>query len=257
MKIFPRKYRTGLVLSGGAVRGIAHLGILQSIIEHHIQIDIISGTSAGAIAGAFFSDGFSPYEILELFSKKKFYELIRVSFLRSGFFKVQGLKKILKQNLKTRRLEELPIPLIVSATNFIDGKIEYFDSGDLINILIASSSIPILFKITKINGIFYTDGGIMDNLPVDPIRKKCRKIIAVHVNPIGHLDKLKSPVQAIERIFHLAVASEIQRKKNLVDLFIEPSQLIKYGLFDLRDAKTIFQVGYDSAQEILNASLFK
>ena len=256
MRFFLGKYRTGVVLSGGAVRGIAHLGILQALVERKIRVDIISGTSAGALAGAFFSDGFSPYEILELFSKKKFYELIRISIPRSGFFKVEGLKKILKRNLRTKRLEDLPIPLVVSATNFRDGKVEYFESGELIDILIASSSIPILFEMPLIKGISFTDGGIMDNLPVEPILKRCRKIIAVHANPIGQQDMLKNPVQVVERIFHLAIASEIQRKRNLVDLFIEPPQLTQYGLLDLRKAKAIFQIGFDAAQESLDSSGF-
>ena len=76
-----------------AVRGIAHLGVLQALIEKNIDIDIISGASAGALAGAFFSEGYSPYEILDIFSKKKLIELIRIAIPRSGLFKTDGLKK--------------------------------------------------------------------------------------------------------------------------------------------------------------------
>ncbi len=253
MKIFPKKYHTGVVLSGGAARGIAHIGILQAFVEHKIQIDIISGTSAGAIAGAFFSEGYSPYEILDIFSKKRLYELVRISLPRSGFFKVDGLKNILKKFLKTSSLEDLKIPLVVAATNFRDGKIAYFEKGQLIDILLASSSIPILFEMPVINGVLYTDGGVIDNLPVEPIRERCRKIIAAHVNPLGEQDKVKSPIQVIERTFHMAVASEIYRKKEFIDLFIEPPQLSKFGLLDLKQAKTIFQIGYESAKEALSA----
>jgi len=256
MKIFQKKFRTGLVLSGGAVRGIAHLGVLQALIEHKISINIISGASAGALAGALFSEGYSPFEILDIFSKKKFYEFVRISFPRSGFLKVDGLKKLLNKHLKTKRLEELPVPLVVSATNFREGKIEYFESGQLIDVLIASSSIPFLFEMQKIDGIPYTDGGVMDNLPIEPIRSRCRNIIAVHVNPLGQYETVKNPLQIIERTFHLAVASAIQRKKSLADLFIEPQGLTEYGLLDLRKAKTIFQIGYDSAKEGLSNSKF-
>lgn len=247
----------GIVLSGGAVRGIAHLGILQAIIEHKIQIDIISGVSAGALAGAFFSEGYSPPEILDIFSRKKFYELVRISLPHSGFFKIDGLKKLLKKYIKTTQLEDLPIPLVISATNFSEGKIEYFEKGQLIDTLIASASIPFLFEMPKINGIPYTDGGVLDNLPVEPIRDRCRIIIASHVNPLGKLEKAKSPLQVVERTFHMAVASEIHRKKSLVDLFIEPQQLTQFGMLDLRKAKSIFQIGYKSAQEILTSSELK
>ena len=254
MQIFPKKYRTGIVLSGGAVRGIAHLGVLQALIEKNIDIDIISGASAGALAGAFFSEGYSPYEILDIFSKKKLIELIRIAIPRSGLFKTDGLKKILKNYLKSPTLESLPIPLIVSATNFRDGKIEYFESGQLIDILMASSSIPILFEMPMINGIPYTDGGILDNLPVEPLRNRCRRIIASHVNPLGEQVKVKNPIQVIERTFHMAVASELYRKKDQVDLFIEPRKLINFGLLELKQSKKIFQIGYEGAMEALNSA---
>lgn len=256
MKFFQKKFRTGVVLSGGAVRGIAHLGILQALIEQNIRIDIISGASAGALAGAFFSEGFSPVEILEIFSKKKLYDLVRISIPRSGLFKVEGLKKILKKYLKTPNLEDLPIPLVVSTTNFREGKAEYFESGPLIDILMASSSIPILFEMAKINGIPYTDGGISDNLPVEPIRDRCRTIIASHVNPLGEFETIKNPIQVIERTFHLAIASEIHRKKELSDLFIEPAELKDFGLLDFRKSKTIFDIGYKTAKKLLAESKF-
>ena len=256
MKFFQRKLRTGLVLSGGAIRGIAHLGVLQALIDRNIRIDIISGASAGALAGAFFSEGFSPAEILEIFSKKKLFDLVRISIPRSGLFKVEGLKKILRNYLKTPNLEDLPIPLIVSATNFSEGNAEYFESGSLIDILIASSSIPILFELTKINGVSYTDGGVTDNLPIEPIRDRCRNIIACHVNPLGEFEAHKNPIQVIERTFHLAIASEINRKKELVDLFIEPAELSSFGLLEFRKSKKIFEIGYKTAQKALDDSIF-
>lgn len=256
MKFFQKKFRTGIVLSGGAVRGIAHLGILQALVERNIRIDIISGTSAGALAGAFFSEGFSPAEILEIFSKKKLYDLVRISIPRSGLFKVEGLKKLLKKYLKTSNLQDLPIPLVVSTTNFREGKAEYFESGPLIDILMASSNIPILFEMAKINGTPFTDGGVTDNLPVEPIRDRCRNIIACHVNPLGEYETIRNPLQVIERTFHLAIASEIHRKKALVDLFIEPAELSSFGLLDFRKSKNIFEIGYNTAQKALANSKF-
>jgi NTE family protein len=253
MRIFAKKYKTGLVLSGGAARGIAHLGVLQAIEEKHIPIDIISAASAGALAGAFFSDGYHGSEILEIFIKKKIFEIMRFSVPRYGIFKVDGLKKILDAELKSKNIEDLPIPLVISATNFVEGHIEYFDKGPLVDTLIASASIPILFKLAKLNKQSYIDGGVMDNLPLLPVRDKCQRIIAVYANPIGRKENLKSVVQIAERAFHLAIASEVISKKNLADVFIEPQALANYGLFELRKAREIYRIGYEAAIEALKS----
>ncbi|MGD2033758.1 MAG: patatin-like phospholipase family protein [Bacteroidales bacterium] len=249
MGLIGKKYNTGIALSGGAVRGIAHLGIFQAMEENNIKIDIISGTSAGALAGAFIADGFHPQEILEIFSGKKLRELMRLSIPRSGFFNVRGLKEVLTNKLRAKNIEDLNIPLIVAATDFQKGEITYFGKGPLSDILLASSSIPLLFETTKVDGIPYIDGGVVDNLPIKPLKKTCKKIIAVHANPIGRKDKIKNPVQVIERAFHLAVASEISRKKNEVDAFIEPEKLKDFGLLDLKNAKKVYQIGYEAGTE--------
>ncbi len=247
MGLFGKKYKTGLALSGGAVRGLAHLGVLQALNEKEIKIDIFSGVSAGALAGAFYADGYHPREILDIFSNKKIHDFFRLAFPRSGFFDTKGLKKLLSNNLRTKYVEDLNIPLIIAATNFQKGEIAYFDKGILIDLLVASSSIPLLFKTAEINGISYIDGGIMDNLPIKPLKDKCSKIIAVHTNPIGEKNKIHHPVQVIERAFHLAIASEINVKKTEADVFIEPEKLKEYGLFDLHKANEIFEIGYEAA----------
>ena len=246
-----KKYKTGIALSGGGARGIAHLGVLKAIKEEGIKPSIIAGTSAGALAGAFFADGFEPEEILEFFNTKKVYHLMRMVFPRTGFLKVHGIYEILNKNLRTKRIEDLPIPLVIAVTNFNTGHIEYLTEGDLIQSLLSSSAIPILFEAQKMNQQYYLDGGIMDNLPIKPIRDKCRKIIAVHVNPISKIDKLSSPIQIGERAFHLAIASNIATIKEKADHFIEPPELSKFGMLDIKKSREIFDTGYRYAKEYL------
>jgi NTE family protein len=109
-----------------------------------------------------------------------------------------------------------------------------------------------LFEVAEIDKIPYIDGGIMDNLPVSPIRQNCRRCIAVHVNPIDRQEKVKNLWQVAERAFHLALSSEINIKKSQVDSFIEPPGLMKYGILDVKKAQEIFNVGYTEAIRILN-----
>ncbi|NJM16566.1 MAG: phospholipase, partial [Bacteroidales bacterium] len=101
-----KKYNIGLVLSGGAARGFAHLGILQALEENNLKPDIISGVSAGAIAGAFYADGYSPIEILQILKGKKMWEYVRLAFKRQGLMKITGLDNILRQYLRANTFEE-------------------------------------------------------------------------------------------------------------------------------------------------------
>ena len=250
LKIF-KKYKTGLVLSGGAARGFAHLGILKALEEFNMKPDIISGVSAGAIAGVFYADGYCPEEILHILTHKKISEYFRITLPKTGFFKVSGLEEILRSNLRAKRFDELKLPLIVTATNIEKGIPEYITTGELVEIIVASSSIPILIEAKKVNKTSYIDGGIMDNLPVAPIINKCQRLIGVHVNPVGKLNKINGLTHIAERSFHLAIAAEVARKKELFDYFIEPEKLQKYGMFDLKKGNQIFQIGYEAARVVL------
>ncbi len=249
---FLKKYKCGLVLSGGAARGFAHLGAIKALQEKNIYPDIISGTSAGAIVGAFYADGFEPEEILEIFDRKKLFDLFRATFPRNGFFRINGLQSLLKENLRSKNIEDLKKKLVICATNIFEGKPEYFSEGNLVDFIIASSSIPILFEAKKIDKTAYIDGGIMDNLPVEPLLNSCRKLIGVHVNPLGKITQVKGMASVAERSFHLAVASEVDSKKIYFDNFIEPPLLKNYGILDLKKRKEIFRIGYEEALKILS-----
>ena len=180
-----KKYSTGLVLSGGAARGFAHLGVIQALHERSIKPDIVSGVSAGSIVGSFYCDGFEPEEIFEIFRKNKIFKLVRLMFRRHGLLSISGLRKVLEKNLRTTRLEDLQKPLVITATNIENAKTSYFIEGNITDLVIASSSIPVLFNPPQIDGITYIDGGVTNNFPLEPLEKNCRHLIGVHVNPVA------------------------------------------------------------------------
>ena len=161
-----------MVLSGGGARGFAHLGVIQALNEAGIYPDVISGTSAGALAGVLYADGYSPEEILKLMNSGSRLDFMRPAMPREGLLQINGIIKILKAHLKAKTFEELKIPLYVAATDLNNGKSVYFSEGNLLDPVIASASIPVLFQPVKINNISYVDGGVLDNLPVYPIRKQ-------------------------------------------------------------------------------------
>ena len=245
------KYNIGIVLSGGAARGFTHLGVLKALEEFGMKPDIISGVSAGAIAGSLYADGYAPEEIMQIYTRKSIFEFMQMTVPKTGFFKPTGLKETLLKNLRADRFDQLKIPLVVTATNLLVGKSEYFREGNLVEAILASSCVPVVFEAIMINKIPYIDGGIMNNLPVEPIADECRKLIGVYINPTGEIDQLKGMVHIAERAFHLAIASEMRPKQDLFDIFIEPLEIANYSMIDLKKAPELFEVGYRKTVEIL------
>lgn len=246
-----KKYAVGIALSGGGVRGFAHLGVLKALNEHDIYPEIISGTSAGALAGIFYADGYSPEESFEIFYDNSIFSFTQVSIPNKGFLSMEKVSKILKKTIRAKTFEELKIPLYVAAANLNDGQIVYFHHGSIIDKVIASASIPVLFKPKIIDGKTFVDGGVFDNLPIKPIKDQCKKLIGSHVNPIGKQEDLDSMIKIAERTFHLTVGSHLQEKKEMCDLFIETEELRKYGLFSLDKGHKIFETGYNVTKETL------
>lgn len=246
-----KKYNTGLVLSGGGTRGFAHLGVLKALEEEGIRPDIISGVSAGSIAGAFYADGNDPEKTLEILAHHKLLDYLEFTIPKKGLVRMSGFEKTMKETLKAKTFEELEIPLLVFATNMNTAEFARFDQGDLILAVKASSSIPVIFPPVKIEGQQYLDGGIINNFPVEPLRDLCKFIIGVNVNPIGNVKDLGNLKKIAERTFHITLRNQASSKEDQCDIYIEPAELDQYGLLDVSKAHEIFRLGYDAAHEAL------
>ena len=116
------KYPLGLALSGGSIKGFAHLGVLQYLEENHLQPDIIAGTSAGSIMGAFYAAGYAPQEIFEIFSQGGFMQMTRLTIGGGGLFSTTNFLKHLRRNLPYKHLEDLPRPMRIVATDLDAGE---------------------------------------------------------------------------------------------------------------------------------------
>ncbi|MCU0454925.1 MAG: patatin-like phospholipase family protein [Bacteroidales bacterium] len=245
------KYRIGLVLSGGGARGFAHLGVMQAFTEEGILPDIISGTSAGSLAGALYCDGHSPKEILAIMKPESKLSLMRPVLPRDGLLEISGIARILEAHLTARRFEDLKIPLIVCATDINNAKPVYFSKGELITSLIASSSIPVLFKPVKINNIQFLDGGVLDNFPVKPIENKCRFLIGSFVNPVGYEAATSGLITIAVRTFMLDQAKEVEQKGGKFDILIAPAELTKFSILGVEKADALYELGYKKTKEKL------
>ncbi len=246
------KYQVGVVLSGGGARGIAHLGVLKALEEFGIKPSVISGTSAGAIAGAFYAMGFPIPEILTIIEKGQFFSFSNILIKKQGFFSMNGFEKIYTKYFPNNSFSDLRIPLFVAATDILKGETVYFSSGNLSRSLMASSCIPVVFQPVNYNETFFVDGGVLNNFPIEPLSHRCDTIIGVHVNSIKkelheiHMNDI------IDRSFHLALSNSVRSKVAKCDLFIEPPDMSQFSIFDMKKAKEIFEYGYQYCLSLEN-----
>jgi NTE family protein len=245
------KYKIGLVLSGGGARGFAHIGVLKALNEAGIFPEIISGTSAGALVGVLYADGFSPDDIMKILNAINRINYIRPTVPKLGLLQISGMVRILRDTLRARTFEELKIPLFVTATNLNYGRIEYFSSGELLQPVIASASIPVLFRPVLMNNCHYVDGGVLDNLPIKPVENICGFLIGSFVNPTGYEEKINNLIQIAERTFLLNVSKEVLEKEKRFNMFIAPQELRNYKILDPEKAEEVFLLGYNATKEKL------
>jgi NTE family protein len=246
-----KAYDTGLILSGGGARGFAHLGVLQALEELGIRPGVISGVSAGAIVGVFYADGYSPAEIMDMFVEKKLFSLVRFTVPRSGFLKLTGLHELLRTSLRAKTFEDLQIPLWITVTNLNKGEAEYVNHGPLSDMVIASASIPVLFEPHRIGKYQYSDGGVFDVLPVDPVKKACKTLIGVNVNPRWEEKNISGLLKMAEWSFYLRILASVQNNLLRCDIQIDPQELKGYGIFDMSRAREMFDIGYEEARRVL------
>ena len=245
--------KIGLVLSGGGAKGIAHIGVIKALEEKGVYAKVISGSSAGALVGAFYAAGNSPEKVLEFTQKSAFVKKLRPGYGGAGLVKSRSYRAMFHEFLGKKTFEELEKQLFICTTNLNLGKSEFFSSGPIIDPLIASSSIPVVFTPMKINGHLHSDGGIMNNFPIEPLEGLCDYIIGVEVNSFVPTEnpRLASTRRVLERSMMLMTRQNTLARKARVDLLIEPHKMCDFRTFDIKKADMIFERGYTAAQEKL------
>jgi NTE family protein len=234
----------GLVLSGGGARGVAHIGVLKALEEIGVKFDRLSGTSAGSIVGSLYAYGYPPDKILEIIISTSFFKSVRPAWTMTGLLSLERLKDVLVKYLPENSFEALKIPITIAATEIIQGKPDYFSSGELIPAILASCCVPAVFNPVQINGHVYVDGGLMDNLPARCIHDDVDFLIGSHCNYITPEFNLVNFRSVIERSALIAVSGNTTISKKLCKVLIEPPEVGKFSGMDLARAKELFDAGY-------------
>ncbi|MEJ2583769.1 MAG: patatin-like phospholipase family protein [Robiginitalea sp.] len=248
--------KTGLILSGGGYRGIAHIGVIRAMEEAGITPDAIAGTSAGAVVGALYASGLSTAEMLDFFKGLQLFSIGNYAFGKPGWLDPDNFYESFGNFLPVDDFNSLKIPLKVTATNILNGKLQVFEEGPLVRPLLASAAFPGIFAPVEIGDGYYVDGGVLNNFPADLLREDSDYLIGVYVNPFEEVAKsdIKNSITVVERVLKLKTAQESIQKFELCDMVVYPKKLRKYSTFIEKDLDTIFELGYREAREQIKAA---
>ena len=271
----------GLALSGGGIRGIAHAGVLKALLDNGIKIDVIGGTSSGALIGVLYAMGYTPeyiYEAFKLYSKeivglnsnlifsgvssKIFGGKVEIKGFKSGESLEKAYNKMaLRKGYKSVG-EILDLPVVITSVDIRNGK-EYIFTNSVPNVentdkyitnieigkaVRASSSFPGIFCPCEFEGHSFYDGGILDNVPVEEVRKQgADKVIAVNFKA-DDVDNSSNIMDLGMRTLDI-MGNKISEKNLEKSDFILSVKTDKTGLFDIEKLDSCYKYGYQAVLE--------
>ncbi|WP_248742893.1 MULTISPECIES: patatin-like phospholipase family protein [unclassified Pseudomonas] len=281
--------KVGLVLSGGAARGLAHIGVLKALEEQGIKIDAIAGTSMGAVVGGLYASGYKIDELEKLalnidwqqalsdappredvpFRRKQddrdFLVKQKLSFRDDGSLGlplgvIQGqnlallLESLLAHTSDTRDFDKLPIPFRAVATDIANGEKVVFRKGHLPQVIRASMSIPAVFAPVELDGRLLVDGGMTDNIPLDVAREMGVDVaIVVDIGtPLRNRKQLTTVVDVLNQSITLMTRRNSEEQLAALhpdDVLIQPP-LASFGATDFGRAEEMIDAGYRAAKAL-------
>ena len=281
--------KIGLVLSGGAARGLAHIGVLKALEEQGVRIDAIAGTSMGAVVGGLYASGYSIAELEKLattldwqqalsdapprkdvpFRRKQddrdFLVKQKLSFrddgslgLPLGVIQGQNLALLLESKLAhtadIRDFDKLPIPFRAVATDITSGEKVIFRRGHLPQVIRASMSIPAVFAPVELDGRLLVDGGMTDNIPVDVVREMGVDLaIVVDIGtPLRNRKQLATVVDVLNQSITLMTRRNSEEQLASLrreDILVQPP-LSAFGVTDFGRARDMIDAGYRATRAL-------
>lgn len=289
--IFPMKLnkkKIGLVLSGGGARGISQIGVLKVFEENDINIDLIVGTSIGSIVGGLYSSGYTADELRSSFEIINWNEVISLSDKneRRNLFleqkKVQdkslltisldGFKPVLPSSVSNGQqiteminllsfnskykspddFRDLKYNFASVTTNIDNGKQVVLTSGSITEALKASSTVPLLFSPTRVNGKNLVDGGLTANIPVD-VAQRLGADLTIVVNstsPLKDPDELSDPLNTLDQVLSISLAKLNELQLDKADIVLAP-KLGSSSYSDYSNVNYLIEKGKDEAERYI------
>lgn len=244
-----QKPKIGLALGSGGARGFAHVGVIQILKEEGIPIDLIAGSSMGALVGALYAAGSDIerlYKLAHAF-KRKYY--LDFTLPKMGFISGKRVKDFIHMFSYGKRLEELDLPVAVVATDIKTGEKIVFREGPIAPAVRASISIPGIFVPEKINNRLLVDGGVVDRVPVSVVKEMGADIvIAVDVARVNQDIKITSIYDVIFQSLDILHMELLKIREVASDVMIYP-KVEKYSSKSFTNIREIISMGEEAARE--------
>ncbi len=236
----------GIAFGGGGIRGYMHLGVIKALMEHNIQADLVTGSSAGSIAATFYASGMTYPQLESVMSDLNTLSLLDVVWSKKGLINGQNLAQWVNDSVAQTDLSEMPIPIGITATDMTAKSSVLIQQGNPGEAVQTSSSIPGAFVPVLHGGHLLVDGGVLHIVPVDYAKSMGADIvIAVDIYCANQTEVKDSAMQMQLAVFRLLTCrlsdDEIQRAQLVVRPHYEPEGS---GLFS--DKSIAIEAGYQA-----------
>jgi NTE family protein len=247
-----KRLKTGLALSGGVAKSVAHIGVLRALVEQKIEIDYLAGTSGGAIVASFFAAGKSVGELEALGAGMHWKNLAGITVPRLGFLSGEKVRRFIADEIGDVEFRDLKIPVAIVASDLTAGARRVFTTGKVALACQASSAVPEFYTPVEIGGHLFIDGGLSEYVPVEALAS-LGDMYRIGVNLGFERGSKKKPRNLIEVTFE--VTNYISQQNAAVserhaDFMIRPD-LGAFGPFDLDRASDIIRAGYLATMRVI------
>ena len=244
----------GLALSGGAIRGAAHIGVLQVLESAGIVPEIITGTSAGAIVGGTYAAGHRVEAIREVFREVRWPRLAHLSIREHlSLFSTAPFARLIESLVGGRKFEDLGVRFVAVACDILTGDRVVLDRGPVARAVTASSAVPGFFTPVVLGPRLLVDGGLVDNLPVQLARDMGATFVLA-VDVLSRPDGRLRPANPLDMLTHAAAISSHSNHPDpkTVDCYVSP-RVADLSLVSFRDVKTLEERGRAAMEKALPA----
>ena len=242
--------KLGLALGAGGSRGVAHIGFIKALEEAGIKPDYICGCSMGSVVGAAYAAGLTPEAMWGVVKKLRLLDLIVPSGQRGGLFGTRKMRSLLLKHIGATTFEELKIPFHCVAVDMCTQKLVEFSKGNLIDAVVASSSIPAVFHPLDKDGMRLIDGGILERVPAAQVKAMGADVV-VAVDVLGHRDcsedcprVLGVLLETIDLMDNYRTKRRREENADIIDFWLEP-ELGNMSQYELKQVQFAYEKGYE------------
>lgn len=242
--------KLGLALGAGGSRGVAHIGFLKALEENGVKPDYICGCSMGSVVGAAYAAGMSIDDMQRAVYQLRLLDLIAVPSQRGGLLGTRKMQKILTKYLGDLDFSDLKIPFRCVATDLCSQSLVEFSQGSVIEAIVASSSIPVLFHPLEKDGMRLVDGTVLERVPAAQVKAMGADVV-VAVDALGRKDCSEDKPNALGVLLEIVDLADNyrasqRREENaaIIDFWLEP-ELGNMSQYELKQVKFAFEKGYE------------